>query len=238
MSTLGTGFGRAVGDYQRGRPGYPADAVAWLLHGVTGPVADVGAGTGKLTAEVRRLGFDVTAVDPDEHMLAALRDALPAVPTVVGTGESLPFASGSLGALTYGQSWHWVDVPRASAQAARVLRPGGTLGLIWNLRNDAVEWVAALGRAMNSELSESISGAQDVPVDAPFGDIEARAWHWEHPMSADDVHAMVRSRSYYIASNDDFRARVDAGVSEVLAALGDGPILMPYVTHAFRAARP
>ena len=90
MGSLGTSFGTAAGDYERGRPSYPPDAVAWLLEGVTGPVVDVGAGTGKLTAQIVLHGHAVTAVDPDAAMLSALSVSVPGVPTLVGAAEALP----------------------------------------------------------------------------------------------------------------------------------------------------
>ena len=238
MTTLGTSFGTAAGDYEAGRPSYPPDAVAWLLDGVTGAVADVGAGTGKLTAEIARQGFAVTAIDPDAGMLAALASTLPDVPHMVGTAESVPLDDASFAAVTFGQAWHWVDVAAASAEVARVLRPGGVLGLVWNLRDESVSWVAALGEAMGSSKAESLISSDDVEVAAPFGPLQERIFHWVNPMSPQQVRAMVRSRSYYIAGSDDFRARVDAEVSAVLAGLDDGPIPMPYVTHAFRTNRP
>lgn len=237
MGSLGTSFGTAAGDYQRGRPGYLPDAVAWLLAGVTGPVADVGAGTGKLTAEIARQGFDVTAVDPDPEMLQALSAGLPAVPTAIGSAESLPLETASQGAVTFGQSWHWVDVDAASAEVERVLRPGGVIGLIWNVRDESVDWVAALGDAMGSSRAESIINAFEVEVTAGFGDLEERVWRWENPMTADDLIAMVRSRSYYIVGDETYRAGVDQAVNRVISTLDPAAILMPYATHAFRATR-
>ncbi|MGC4174585.1 class I SAM-dependent methyltransferase [Demequina sp.] len=238
MASLGTSFGTAAADYERGRPGYLPDAVAWLLAGVTGVVADVGAGTGKLTAEIVAQGFQVTAIDPDEGMLAALADHLPQVPRAVGTAESLPLADGSCGAVTLGQAWHWVDVSRASAEIARVLVPGGVLGLIWNVRDESVPWVAALGAAMGASAAESLISSDDVDVAAPFGEVEERIWHWQKSMSRNDIRAMVRSRSYYIAGDEGFKRRVDGDVDTVLGTLADGPIQMPYATHAYRALRP
>jgi SAM-dependent methyltransferase len=238
VSTLGTSFGKAAGDYSKGRPNYPPDAVAWLLGGVTGVVADVGAGTGKLTAEIVRQDFAVTAIDPDPGMLAALASELPEVPTAVGSAESLPLADASVGAVTFGQAWHWVDVPAASTEIARALEPGGVLGLIWNVRDESVEWVAALGAAMGSSKAESMIDSDEVEVSAPFGRLEERVYRWENQMAVDQVRAMVRSRSYYIAGEADFRSRVDSDVDAVLAALGTDTVSMPYVTHAFRTLRP
>ena len=239
MGNLGTSFGTAAGDYVKGRPGYLPDAVDWLLAGVTGPVADVGAGTGKLTSVVAAQGHDVTAVDPDAAMLEALREQVPSVATIRGSAESLPFADASLGAVTFGQAWHWVDVPAASAEAARVLRPGGVLGLIWNMRDESVDWVAALGAAMGASVAESLIRADDVRVDPPFGELAERTWRWELTMTGAEIHAMVRSRSYFIAGDSRHRASVNAAVREVIAALdGTDAFPMPYVTHAFRVSLP
>lgn len=238
MSTLGTSFGSAAADYHQGRPGYPPDAVAWLLADVTGPVLDVGAGTGKLTHEIWAQGHDVTAVDPDPAMLAALSDALPQIPTAVGSAERLPVETASAGGITFGQAWHWVDVPAASAEVGRVLRPGGVLGLIWNVRDESVDWVAELGAAMGASKAESIISADEVEVAAPFGAIEERVWRWENVVTRDQIGAMVRSRSYYIAGDAAFRAGVDEAVARVLDARPAGPIALPYVTHAYRTTRP
>ena len=239
MGTLGTSFGSAAGDYVAGRPGYLPDAVAWLLADVTGAIADVGAGTGKLTAEIASQGHPVTAVDPDPLMLEALRATVPGVDIIAGQAESLPFAATSLGAVTFGQAWHWVDVPTASAEVGRVLRPGGVLGLIWNIRDESVDWVAAHGAAMGASKAEAMVSGRDVVVNAPFGELAEHQWRWEYPITPEGIRAMVRSRSYYIAGDDRARARTDAEVDEVLAEFGGtGTLLMPYVTHAYRATAP
>ena len=238
MGSLGTSFGTAAGDYVRGRPGYLPDAVAWLLAGVTGVVADVGAGTGKLTATILAHGHDVVAVDPDPGMLAALRDAVPGVRTLPGSAEDLPFEDASVAALTFGQAWHWVDVDAASAEAGRVLEPGGTLGLIWNLRDESVEWVAALGAAMHASKAESVISAGEVAVAAPFGALEEATWRWENPVTREDIRAMARSRSYYIAGDEAFRKGVDDAVNDVLAGLDGDTVVIPYTTYGFRTTRP
>jgi len=142
-SRKSTSFGRAAAAYESGRPGYPSAAVEWLLapvreQGRALRVADVGAGTGKLTRAVVELGADVVAIDPDATMLASLRDNVRGIPTFAGTAEDLPLPDSGLDAVVMGQAWHWVEPDAGSREVGRVLRAGGVLGLIWNIRGDGV----------------------------------------------------------------------------------------------------
>ena len=153
-------FGRLATDYDRIRPGYPAAAIGALP---PGPVVDVGAGTGKLTTALVAAGHPVVAVEPDPDMRAVLaaRD-LPGVDVRDGRGEELPVADGTAGGVVYGQAWHWVEPAVAAAEAHRVLVPGGTLALLWNLPDLSVDWVADLNR---------ISGQSETTLDAPPPDV-------------------------------------------------------------------
>jgi len=133
------------GDYEAARPSYPPDAVAWFVdHLRLAPgrlAADVAAGTGKLTRLLAPSGADLLAVEPVAGMRATFRALLPDVPLVAATAEALPFAAASLDAITVAQAWHWFDHERATAEAARVLRPGARLGLVWNARDRTEPWV-------------------------------------------------------------------------------------------------
>lgn len=241
MASLGTSFGAAAGDYDRGRPTYPTAAVAWMLGDRPSRVLDLGAGTGKLTAAVVGLGHETVAVDPDPTMLATLHATVPGVPTFVGTAERIPLPDSSVDAVVLGQAWHWVDVERALAEAARVLRPGGVLGLIWNIRDERVAWIARLTAVMRGSAAEKLIADGGPTVGPPFGDLDARTDGWARPMTRDDIAAMVRSRSYYITGDADYRARVDADLQALLDEVwepGAAAIDVPYVTHTYRARRP
>ena len=148
-------FDRVAGVYQRARPSYPAAAVDWVLEAAPGlRVVDLAAGTGKLTEVLVAAGAEVTAVEPLANMRAELERALPSVRAIAGSAERIPLADASADALFVGQAFHWFDAPAALAEIARVLAPGGALGLVWNLRDETVPWV--------SELTVALRGAADV----------------------------------------------------------------------------
>lgn len=242
---LARSFGAEAHTYETGRPDYPIQAVDWLLQPVAGGerrirVADVGAGTGKLTRVVQELGAEVVAIDPDPQMLATLRESVHAVPTLVGTAERMPLPDDSVDAVVLGQAWHWVDPTAAAAEAGRVLRPGGVLGLVWNLRDDDVDWVARMTAVMHGSHAEEVLAEGSPQVGEPFGELESAEWRWTRPMNRATFLAMARSRSYVITAPADERARIEAGLVGVLddiGAIGDHVVDLPYVTRAFRALR-
>jgi SAM-dependent methyltransferase len=234
-------FGGAADAYASGRPAYPAEAVAWLVEGAT-TVVDVGAGTGKLTAGLVAEGMDVVAaVDPDPGMLAALERQVPGVPALVGTAEAVPLPDASVDAAVLGQAWHWVDPAAASAELGRVVRPGGVLGLIWNIRDEREPWVAALGEIMQGSDAERMIGERRVRVVAPFGPLAEHRVEWTAPRTVDEIVAMAASRSAVIALSDDERAVVLQRIRDLLAThpatAGRDRVDLPYVTTAYRAIR-
>ncbi|WP_029144556.1 class I SAM-dependent methyltransferase [Microbacterium luticocti] len=239
-------FGAAAGVYDAGRPEYPAQAVSWMLEparttGGRPRVADVGAGTGKLTRALVAADVEVVAIDPDEAMLEQLRDSVPGVPTFVGTGERLPLPDGALDAVVFGQAWHWVDPIAASAEVGRVLRPGGALGLVWNIRDESVDWVAEMTRIMHGSNAEAMLASGGPEVAPPFDGFESRSWPWVRRVTRASLVDMVHSRSYVITAHADERARIDRELGEVfdrIGAVADAAVEMPYVTTAFRALRP
>ena len=137
-------FAGVAQEYDRGRPGYPQEAISWLLGDGRLEVADVGAGTGKLSAAALAGGHRVIAVEPLQPMRAVLRDVLPDVRALAGSAERLPLADASVDAVLVGAAFHWFEQEAALAEIARVLRPPGLLGLLGNSFDTSLAWVARL----------------------------------------------------------------------------------------------
>ncbi len=237
------GFGSAADAYERGRPGYPADAVAWLVEclgvGPGATVVDLAAGTGKLTRLLVPTGATVIAVEPVDPMRARLAAALPGVEALAGLAERIPLVNGAADAITVAQAFHWFATDEALAEIARVLRPGGRLGLVWNLRDQD----EPLHRAI-SEILEPLRGDEPSVYSGRwrralegsplFGPIEERRFGYEQELDADGLAARFGSVSFVAALPDERRAEVH---ERLRALAGDGVIRLLYTTSVYVAAR-
>lgn len=144
------GFSQASDKYERGRPEYPTELHAWLTQQagiVAGQrVVDLGAGTGKFTKLLARTGADVVAIEPVDAMRERLAQTLTGVQALAGTAEAMPLADASVNVLVCAQAFHWFANAPALQEMHRVLRPGGKLALVWNVRDESTDWVAAITR--------------------------------------------------------------------------------------------
>ncbi|MFW6060710.1 MAG: class I SAM-dependent methyltransferase, partial [Phycisphaeraceae bacterium] len=134
-------FSDRVADYVRYRPGYPreaVDAVVMLCNLQPGDVvADIGAGTGILTALLLERGLRVAAVEPNEAMRAAMEQQLAGRAGFTshdGTAEATTLAAHSVKAVAAAQAFHWFEMDRARREFQRILEPGRGVALLWNDR--------------------------------------------------------------------------------------------------------
>jgi len=243
-----TSFGAAAASYAAYRPGYPMEAVGWILEPVEGAarsVVDVGAGTGALTRTLVALGLEVDAVEPDAKMLEALAVELPGVGRHVAPAEAMPLTDASVDAAFVAQAWHWLDAEGAATELARVVRPGGVLGILWNVRLLEVGWMRELGDLIGGE--DSMRAVR--PVSGGDADLVRLGPRWSQPERGEFVHEVLMTADSLVALVNTYsyvRLRDDA--PEVLAQVrhiadthpdiaGRESFPMPYVTVSYRARR-
>jgi SAM-dependent methyltransferase len=227
--------------YERGRPDYPAAAIARIVERFDlrpgRSVLDLAAGTGKLTRLLAASGANVIAVEPVPEMRAELERRVPGVTILAGTAERIPLDDGAVDAVTVGQAFHWFDADVALREIHRVLRPGGGLALIWNVRDERDPLQAAL-----SEIIDPLEG--DTPrqrqrslktllEDSSRYERSERCV-FEHAQPVDEQRLVERvvSISFIAAAPADVRTEVEKRV-RALARAASHPILLPYLTELY-----
>ena len=228
--------------YERGRPGYPTDAVTFIADdlglGAPARVLDLAAGTGKLTRALAAAGSRMLAAEPMPGMVAQLRGAVPGVPVVAARAEHLPLAAGRLDGITVAQAFHWFDAPAAITEANRVLRAGGHLVLVWNKRDVSVPWVAEMSRVLDRYERLAPRGDMDRWQEAfgatdGFTPLARRAFHHEHVLP--DLRDRVASMSFVLVLAEPERQALLGEIDALVA--GEAEVRMPYDTHVYWCTR-
>ncbi|MCC2334758.1 class I SAM-dependent methyltransferase [Cellulomonas wangsupingiae] len=234
-------FTHNADEYAAVRPGYPEEAVDLLLPDGARDVLDLAAGTGKLTQALVARGVRVVAVEPADGMREQLVALLPQVEVHAGTAEAIPLPDASLDAVTVAQAWHWFDEPAAAAEVARVLRPGGTLGIVWNDRDEDVPWVGAYGALLHEVAGPQLARGTHPTLGDAFTDVLRTDVRWEHAVSPEDLVRLAGTRSYALVLPADERAalleRVRTLVTTHPDLVGRERVAVPYTTRVYTARR-
>jgi SAM-dependent methyltransferase len=248
--TAASGFGAAAEEYERSRPDYPGPAVETLV-GELG-IADgrrlleLGAGTGKLTRMLTGTGAAIVAVEPVEPMRRHLSAELPDVSAVAGAAEALPFGEATFDAAVAAQAFHWFDGERALSELHRALRPGGRLGLMWNLKDESVSWVAALREIIEPyerEAPRAKTGMWRRAFDETelFGELQHRSFRHEQPLDAAGLVTRIESVSFIArlatSERDGVLDRVRQLADTHPDLSGREDFSLPYVTDLYWCAR-
>ncbi|KAF1065476.1 MAG: putative methyltransferase [Pseudomonas citronellolis] len=212
------GFGQQAEAYARGRPDYP-EALLGRLKAELGihagsEVADLGAGTGKFTRLLLRTGAEAVAIEPVAAMRAKLLESLPDVRVLEGTAQSIPLPDHALDAVLCAQAFHWFASEAALREIHRVLRPGAPLGLVWNVRDERVDWVAELTRIVapyEGSTPRFHSGQwRRAFAGAPFSALTLREFAYEHVGAPEQVIIdRTLSISFIAALPSEQKARVE-----------------------------
>jgi SAM-dependent methyltransferase len=231
-------FGPAADLYDSVRPSYPVEAVRWMLGSTPRRVADLGAGTGIFSRVLASLGHEVVAVEPDAAMRRKLVARSPGVEALAGSAEAIPLDAESVDAVTAAQSHHWFNRDEAYAEIARVIRPGGVFGPIWNVRDESVDWVAELSQRVGLEDGTASSRLRQRRTEFGPRFEPAQAAEFRHSVSLDaaTLLELIQTRSRYLTAEADEQARIRTTVAELTSRLPER-FELPYLTWALRASR-
>ncbi len=148
---------------------------------------------------------------------------------LAGTAEQVPLPDACVDSVVAGQAWHWFDTARALAEVRRVLRPGGNLGLLWNVLDDSEGWALELAEMLGLEDRLSLVDRKNTSPAAgceDWGPWSRQLFPHVQAADADLVVANMASRSVVIVQQDEQRIAL---LDRVRAALPQGRFEVPWV---------
>jgi SAM-dependent methyltransferase len=225
-------FGSVAELYDRVRPSYPPALLDDLLTGGVVDVLDVGCGTGIAAALLAARGAMVLGVEIDERMAAQARAK--GIAVEVAPFELWDDAGRRFDLVVSGQAWHWVEPHAGATKAARVLRPGGRIGLFWNLGGPPAEvrerlapvydrlepelenYSVALGNRSGRDR-DTVAGLEESGL---FGGVTVRRFPWRESYAAGTWIEFLQTHSDHHTLPDGRRRRLLGAVAEALEDLG------------------
>ncbi|HEX3795295.1 MAG TPA: class I SAM-dependent methyltransferase [Acidimicrobiales bacterium] len=241
-------FGSVAEHYARFRPPPPDAAIEWLLPSGVNDVLELGAGTGALTGLLTRRFSRVRAVEPDDRMRTVLEAAATGAEVVSGVAEQIPADDHAYDTVIAASAWHWVDEERAFPEVARVLRPGGTLALLWSGPDRTVDWMRTLWAGGTTPTTEaqrdlvehrSERHVVNLPGDGTFTEPQTTVLHWTRPMTKDDFIGLIGTYSAFITMDEDTWHQHRAGLADALDRLpqftGNASVDVPMRCRCWRS---
>ncbi|MDO5701625.1 MAG: class I SAM-dependent methyltransferase [Bowdeniella nasicola] len=233
--------------YQHYRPSYPPPILDAALDAVPSSsqrvlrVVEVGAGTGLFTSGLlkrsreRHRPIDLTAIEPAQAMAEQLRCREPGVCVRQASGEDTGLPDQCADVVVYAQSWHWVDAPRAAAEATRLIVAGGALVLVWNQLDVSVPWVHRLTRIMRSGDVLALDRPTDLHLH--FTCVARARTTFVQRLVPRDVMALARTRSSYLAAPPHRRVHMQENLEwylgEHLGYDANDAVPLPYLSVAW-----
>jgi len=238
------GYAVAVDAYERSRPGYPLEAVAWLARTLRihsgSTVLELGAGTGKLTSQLVPLRARLVALEPVAEMRAKLAPSVPSAMPLAATAEALPLDDATIDAAVAAQAFHWFDHAAFRTECARILKPRGVVALFWNVRRVedspfAIDYEALLREFGTDYLAVRHENVSEGELAAFFGGRFVRyVCHNVQRLDRLRLRARLLSSSYVPATEHPWHEPMLAALEELFETHHvDGTVAMEYELRAY-----
>jgi SAM-dependent methyltransferase len=225
--------------YQATRPSYPGEIVEFLVAtagvGPGSAVLEVGCGTGQLTRDLARYGFDLTAIDIGPAMIAAARRHAgdSAISFQACSFEDFVSADAAFDLIVFATAFHWVDPEVKFSKPARLLRPGGWLALLATGERYDEPFGAALHGMWVARSEDKAWAARKPPADADaiigsgLFDQPANRMHQRRTtVAADTVIGVENTRATTLSWSDDVRQEFTAELRSHLGSLAEVPLTL------------
>ena len=222
MPDLAESFGRAAEEYELGRPEYAEAAIDAVGLAPDSVVLDLAAGTGKLTRQLVPRFARVIAVEPLDGMRAVLERVVPEAETLSGSADAIPLEDDAVDAVFVAEAFHWFANAATLAELARVLRPRGTLAILFNHADRDFEpplpeafWEAYRAAAIQKPPEQTVSsGLWKAPFPGPFEPLFEESF--PNPVELDRAQVLAQASSWSMIA-----ALPEAERSALLARLGE-----------------
>jgi SAM-dependent methyltransferase len=222
--------------------GFPVAADDWLVATPQARVLAVGQGSALMAARLTARGAQVTLIDRDCDALLAARRRQSRLAVVATSSDALPFQPCSFDAVVISQGMHLLAPGLALAEFARVLTPGGFLGLAYTTRDDSVPWVRRLAAVLQVYDPELMTSRQidsiDALADSPyFPEVESHSFRLWVPITRDGMLDMISSAPKLAGLGEPAASALLDAVGAIYdtSAKPPDPLSLPYAVQCWRA---
>jgi ubiquinone/menaquinone biosynthesis C-methylase UbiE len=238
-------FSNRAGNYAKYRPSYPPPLIAFLEEQLDlrkgRQIADIGSGTGIFTELLLLKGAAVTGLEPNAAMRQAAEERLAAYErfySLEGRAEQTGLADHSIDLITVAQAFHWMEPQPAKKEFIRILKPGGHIALIWNLRLQHTPFLRAYEELVR-EFAKGYDAANRIeePVLKEFFHplmMEIRVFENIRLLDFAELKGLSLSASYMPTETDPHYGEMEQRLEEVFAIHHEnGLVRMEYETKLY-----